>query len=852
MDNTFTNLSTVTLYKTPMFNETDTTLFASANVRDTYFNNIPDTDKLEITDFTPLYEGRTFNIPGNYIDLKKYNTMKLYYNDSNGHTETYYCNVDNYLYVSDNTSTPVYRIDYFLTFGHLLYNKNIEVMFERRTLSNANITKNIKLDDIPTPRIKYTKHATQWAWNLIDASSEEGYFIYLNNKTIAGSAVKGFKINFNFYAGKDSSNNDVFKLIDSQTVGCYVVYADKTGLDYILQNENNDYIEKIITVHYGLTLDIENNEHYKFVDSDIDIGFGLSGGTSCGTIYMTNILPYFVDTPVGRSYSKKLPTTNVLCSDYKTYDDWNPLRTIIIQGNEFDPKDFSNDYMGTVTDVSTYSSLFQAGLYYFTILGYTYIYPIGYKDMFINKDYAFKFQSGKNFEYTSDYQNTLAYKQLLEYNSQQQKYAIENASIQTYYQNQLLANQNAQIDVSRQQNMLSYTNQVNSLNTQWLQLDLQSTSTDINKTSKLGTSLLAGISNLLSGNYFGTGSDIIGIGSTIAGTTLTKQGITYSQGLIDKTINNAKQAVMLQNQLYGLQQQANTINTRFQCDVIALNRDNALANIAISNKYNNAQPGAYKQTDFTQITNYYYTAEPYVKPYEDYSVKSNILNHYNIYGMYIGFAQNWKPGTYEGHFYDYIQGTIINNQNVLSEELTYEKYLALAERIQKGVRIWRNDKFSALDTKTRMDYTFGNLTIDNTYDVADSGYGTYASMLRYVSNERRMYLEDLCMKYILEDLYTYYEGIDYYSLSGVVGSHFMTSDYTENDRYYLYSWVSSLKYYEENYSSTQEYDDYRQYTEYLSLELANSDLTYEEKVYIYSKVKCVSLNCLLYSFRRLV
>lgn len=851
----FTNLSSVTLYKTVMFNEVDTTLFESAAARDFYFDSIPDSDKLVITDFTPLYEGRSFNLPYNYLDLKRYNTMKLYYNDSLGHEETYYCNVDNYIYVGTNTSTPIYRIDYFLTYGHLLYNKDIEVMFDRRTLSNNNINKNMKLDDISTPRIRYTRHENSVSDDITNDNDEVGYYIYLNNKSVTGSnnAVKGFKVDLSIYVGKDEHDDEVYHTIDTQTIGCYVAYADKEGLDYILKNENADYIEKIIGVHFPMVY-LSSNEHYRFVTSDVYLYASAITDIGGTVVYMNNVIPFWINDYSSKYLSSKnIPTEHLIPSDYKKYDDWNPIRNVIIQGNEFDPKDFDDSYLDkNISDVVTYSPTYSAGLYIFNGLGNTYVYPVGYREKFVNRDYSIVFQSGRNFPYVSDYQNTLAYKQLLEYNTQQEQYTIQNANIQTYYQNQLLANQNAQLDISKQQNMYSYRNQVNSLNTQYAQNGLQAQLLNVGKTSdkiNLVGGVLGAIGNVFTGRIGegiagGIGS-IAGYGLNTATKNINLKSLSLNNALINQQIDLLGMQTQSQNRLYELQQAANSINTMFQCDIIALNRDNTLANIAISNKYNNAQPGAYKETDFTQIMSCYYTAEPYVKPYEDYTTISNLRNHYNIYGLYIGYAQTWKPGTYEGHFFDYIKGSIINNKNILSEELTYEKFLQLSTRIENGVRIWRNDFYEhGAVYERRIDVAFGDLTVDNTYEIDDSKSWN----LLGISNERRMYLEDMAMKFILEDLRNNYEGITVRDLINVLYNHWDIGDISEDERRYINNWCYTLPIYESNYTSTDEYNDYSTYISGVGGIIGYSDLTYNEKVYTFSKIKVFSINALLYGF----
>ena len=113
MDNFYVNLNTVTLYKTPKFNIIDSVMFSSKTERDNYFNSIPNTDKIEMEEFTDLFEGRSIVLPYNYLDLKEYNTMKLHYNDGLGHIEDYYC----YLYIVRLHQKNVFLLD--LLYLHL-------------------------------------------------------------------------------------------------------------------------------------------------------------------------------------------------------------------------------------------------------------------------------------------------------------------------------------------------------------------------------------------------------------------------------------------------------------------------------------------------------------------------------------------------------------------------------------------------------------------------------------------------------------------------------------------------------------------------------------------------------------
>lgn len=655
---TYRNLNSVTLYKTPMFNVTDTLLFSSKTARDNYFDSISSEDKLVMEEFTDLYEDRLIALPYNYLDLKKYNTMKMYYNDGLGHEMIYYCNVDNYYYVSTDTCVPIYRIDYFLTFGYLLANRNLDIITDRRTLLDNEVTKLIKSDDVTVPRVKYIPQniaPTQ------DRSDNTHYIIYLN-KTQNNDGVNGFKINFKLKYLTDEY------LIDTYSIGCYVCVCDEVGLADRLATEPMEYIEKVVEAYgdmpsYGAP-EI-HPEHYYYIEGDFDAPF----------VWVNN------DTPYEASYNKIWKTN-------RTGDQFNTYKKImkrlnclglVVQGNEFDPKDYENDIK-------------PLGVYYdnivFTFLGMAVFYPLGYRGIEVNKDYSVTWQTGRNISYSSEYTNSLAYKESVELNNQAIKYANKSAGINSYYINQLLTNSNQQIDISKRQSDASYEAQINSLNQNRL---------------IIGNELL--VANAQSANYWTIAKDIIG--ETFGKGSLTQrfataQNLTLNDLMLTNNIGDLTTKKLAQDKLYDKQVEANTLNSRLQCDLIALNRDNTIANLNIANKYNNAKPNAYNSTDYTKFTNYVYHIVIDELSENDRTQQHALETYYNVNGIYVGYKEKVNLSTQKGLLYDYIKGSLINNSNMLSEELTIDIYTQLVTRIENGVRIWRNISY------------FGDMQTDNT------------------------------------------------------------------------------------------------------------------------------------------
>lgn len=738
MNDTFVNLNKITLYKTPMFNTVDTYLFENATERDNYFNSITSNNKLEIDNFHDLYEGCGITLPYNYLDLKKYNTMKLYYNDSLGHEQTYYCNVDNYLYVSTNACVPIYRIDYFLTYGHLLYGKNISMFMERRTLSENHVTRNDKADDITVPRIRYEKQFVSKGGIKHKHIPEEypnEYIVMLNNSVLPGheSFPRSVTVKFCFAIGRDSNNEYVDENnFDETTIGCICLQCTREGLDYVLRNENADYIMDIIEIHNWINAGGPDYNEYGFRPLN-------DMYPKPDFVFQFNYDLYNDYTPYAY---KPLSTDNIYPNNDKKVMSWLNCKGVMVQDFEYDPKDFDDNDLKRLDNVVKYDFEYHAGLYFYSFLGYTYCYPIGYRGEYINISNVIKWKSGKEFSYTTDYTKTLAYKELQEYNTQQTEYAIKNADISSYYAQQLASNQNAQLDISKQQNMISLRSQTNSLNNQIVQNNYQRDLLNISKTGDK-INLVGGIAGAVGDLFTGKiGSAIGGVigtignyGITTASKSINLKSINANNDLLSYQIDIAKAQAASQNRLLELQQAANSINARFQCDTIALTRDNTLANIAISNKYNNLRPGSFNGFGFNEISDYVFAEYIDTDDYTDFSQIINIRTHYNTYGIFRGYIDNWKPGQFEGLYFDYIKGEPVNNSNELIDNtLTTEIYTQLVTRLSNGLRIWNPKVLVTYNHETLL---FGNLMFDNTYSNIPS-YGNYKGELGGPTEEQKL------------------------------------------------------------------------------------------------------------------
>ena len=705
MDNLYVNLNTVTLYKTPKFNVVDSVMFSSKTARDNYFNSIPSTDKIEMEEFTDLFEGRSLVLPYNYLDLKEYNTMKLHYNDGLGHIEDYYCNVDNYLYVSTDACLPIYRIDYFLTFSYMLYNKTIPIITERRTVAENSLTKNMKADNDAVPRLKYEKNPTYYT--LPGDTSKAPYYIVYLNKTQNNVGKLGINCKMQLYIGTDSLYQNYLYDIDTYTIGCYVAIADKDHLNNILSVEPMEYIEKIIEVdtlvEYLHTTDQTslNANGYVYLTHDIELG------SSNDDHYMCKVDFYNEGTGLSdTSYFSRSERVNIYPNHKKKILEWQPTKGIVIQGFEFDIKDFDDNDFPSVSGITKYDYLYST-IYFFNFLGYTFAYPLGYKHEAVNMDFMIKWQSGRDFSYSSVYTNSLAYKELQEYNTQAVKYAKQQAGVQTAYNNKLLALNERQIDLSKTQNLLSYQNQVNSLNTTISNLDQQYYSMSARVNS--GLSIFGELKNIFTLNW---GE------SSIANKIIDYEQANNNKNLYKAQLDNLYAQFQISERELDTQYKQMAINTSFQNDCIAIARDNTIANIAISNKYNNAKPNAYYETDFTQFSSYYYTY--YIDTSYGDEIEQNIKNHYNVLGTYVGYLENWQPSVYEGLYFDYIKGSVVNNSEEVSKNIPNDIYIALMTRIESGVRIWHPSQLE----------WFGNLTIDNTNLGTPEPYNTYSDSLK--------------------------------------------------------------------------------------------------------------------------
>lgn len=722
MDNTYVNLNTVTLYKTPKFNKIDSVIFSSILNRDNYFNSIPDTNKIVITDFTDLYEGRSIILPYNYTELKEYNTMKLYYNDGLGHDETYYCNVDNYLYISTDACYPVYRIDYFMTFGYMLYNKDLDIVTDRRTVVEEDINKNMKADDVGVPRYHYEKYNT-WYIAPSDTNKAPYYIVYLN-KTQNNNGKLGINCKMQFYLGVDSNSVPYKYDIDTYTIGCYVAIADKDHLATILSNEPLEYIEKIIEVdsylHYLHTTDQSNlvSNGYVYLEHDIELGI------TNDSYYMTkvNLINDFGKDNrnlIDNAYIKHSDRVNLYPNHKKKILDWQPTKGIVIQGFEFDIKDFDDRDFPSVTGIDTYYYLYST-IYFFNFLGYTFAYPLGYKHEAVNYDFMIKWQSGRNFSYSSDYTNSLAYKELQEYNNQAVKFAKQQAGVQSYYNNQLLEKTKTALDITKQQTLLSYQNQANSLNTSIANLQEQ------HKSLAGGTSDFL---NIVSG--YASGGVLGGTGN-LAGMFVNKQTTENNIQLLRDQANILFKQTYYDVKSLNNQYQQAVLNTQYQNDCLAIVRDNTIANIAISNKYNNAKPNAYYETDFTQYSSYYYMF--YIDLTDGDQIEQNIKNRYNVLGTYLGYLETLNISQLKGLYFNYIKGSIIDNSNSVSSGIPNDIYIELITRIEEGVRLWKPNQL----------VWFGDLLKDNTNlglpEVYDSTLSEEAKIDMFERMEDYMYV----------------------------------------------------------------------------------------------------------------
>ena len=344
-------------------------------------------------------------MPYKYLDVKEENTMKLYYNGGLGQEQTYYCNVDNYLYVSTNACIPIYRIDYFLTFGYLIYDKNINIVMDRRTVKESEINRDMKSDDIQIPRLQYHKY-NSWS---IPVDGEEYYIAFLN-KTTENVGKNGINCSIGFY--EDDTTKTGYHEIDTFSIGCYIAFTSKANISKLLSKEPREYIEKIVEWNvprqmWGKFETVEKDGIF-YVNSDWKIDYNSD----------------FVQVPIKYgSYDNFQALTYADVKDEiqpthnKKILNWLNSKGCVIQGNEFDFKDFDNEDFVIPLDENNPAKL-NSTIYIYNIFGYTFAYPLGYKGEKINLDYSLKLQSARNFSYSSDYTKTLAYRERLDYNNQ--------------------------------------------------------------------------------------------------------------------------------------------------------------------------------------------------------------------------------------------------------------------------------------------------------------------------------------------------------------------------------------------------------------------------------------------------
>ena len=721
MNNTYENLNTVTLYKTPQFSSVDTVLFKNLIERDSYFNTLPSEKRLEITEFTDLYEGRNFVLPYNYLDLKEYNTMKLYYNDGLGHEQTYYCNVDNYIYVSTNACIPIYRIDYFLTFGYLIYDKNINIVMDRRTVKESEINRDMKSDDIQIPRLQYHKY-NSWS---IPVDGEEYYIAFLN-KTTENVGKNGINCSIGFY--ENDSERIGYHEIDTFTIGCYIAFTSKANISKLLNKEPQEYIEKIVEWNvprqmWGKFETVEKDGIF-YVNSDWQIDYNndfVQVPIKYDSYDNFNVLTYAdVKDEIQPTHNKKILN-------------WLNSKGCVIQGNEFDFKDFDNEDFVIPLDENNPAKL-NSTIYIYNIFGYTFAYPLGYKGEKINLDYSLKWQSARNFSYSSNYTKTLAYRERLDYNNQSIINANRTAGIESYYANQLAKNSNEQLDISKRQTGVSYASQLSSMNNTYQQALISGNG---QYSQLLNAGQLYGITGWVP---FATGLISGTTQKTVYDREIQKNIVLASLQNNAQALNSQSQYLDIQRQLSYLdidsKKQANLISASYKCDMASATRDNAIANISISNKYNNAKPNAYNETDFTQFTTYFYIFTIDTDNNTNFRIVDNIKAHYNVLGTNVGYIENWKPSERKGLYFDYVLGSVIDNKNSLFKDLTPELYTELVTRIENGIRMWYTDTIE----------WFGDVIIDNTYT------GSAEPYLENLTNERKVELTNIVNNKIYNEL----------------------------------------------------------------------------------------------------
>ena len=233
-----------------------------------------------------------------------------------------------------------------------------------------------------------------------------------------------------------------------------------------------------------------------------------------------------------------------------------------------------------------------------------------------------------------------------------------------------------------------------------------------------------------------------------------------------QALNSQSQYLDIQRQLSYLdidsKKQANLINASYKCDMASATRDNAIANISISNKYNNAKPNAYNETDFTQFTSYFYIFSIDTDNNTNFRIVDNIKAHYNVLGTNVGYIENWKPAERKGLYFDYVLGSVIDNKNSLFKDLTPELYTELVTRIENGIRMWYTETIE----------WFGDVIIDNTYT------GSAEPYLENLTNERKAELTNIVNNKIYNELVNKNNLLEY----------ILVSDFTPSEKTYM-NWI---------------------------------------------------------------
>lgn len=266
----YKNKSYVTLYNLPIqLNSTSNINWGKIN-KENYFNSIQ--DQITYDDFTDLYRDRGFALPDNLENLRKYNYMKLHYENEVGVNKDFYCFIESYEYISQEVSVPIYSIDYHTSFG---YFGDMQINVERET-PDINRTEYLFDEDFYPPRYNITS---------IDYDTSRYYVIKLN-RSINGYKPTG-KINLVY----NSQNVTTFNL-DSIYILC-----NSTGLFNRLQTEYTEYVTDVYSVTAyqlgGYKSSVDGSNFVYIYNQNINVGTSITVNKPSGYNNFLARYPYF-------------------------------------------------------------------------------------------------------------------------------------------------------------------------------------------------------------------------------------------------------------------------------------------------------------------------------------------------------------------------------------------------------------------------------------------------------------------------------------------------------------------------------------------------------------------------------